>query len=353
MQKLIHIREPEICIENGKARYNLYNSKGGLYAVKGCVLPSRWRSMDFYVPQSELPEEVLKSQLPKAKAMTSDSEPADDIKDENERRLTQKVAELVNPEVVEAYERAMDDLISAFHPDSPPEQIVTQCEDAIEQSFALDYADLYLCNRAFASFDSCTARHSFSVYCLFCDVLFSIRKQKKSEHFFELFKQKNYSVNFASDAIKKYALGALLHDIGKIRIPESVLNKPGALTTQEFALIQKHVAFGLGILGEIGESSREMRQMIANHHPAYPVFPGEENSPLVQILSIVDMFDACRTVRPYKKALSVDECIEILQQNLEKFYWDEWLLDIIIENTIKRFEMRYAALEAVVSCQSS
>ena len=333
MQKLIRIRNTGICIENGKARYNLYNSEGGLYAVKGCVLPSRSRSMEFYVLQSELPDDADLTESRTAETTVPLCAPD-----------SSGIGRLVPLPVIDVYKNVMDELTSVFSGNPEPDKIVRHCEDIIEKSFSLDYADLYLCNRAFGSFDSGTARHSFSVYCLFCDVLFNIRKQDKTEHFYELFKRKGLAVNFSSGQIRKYALGALLHDIGKIRIPVAVLDNPGALTQEETTLIQKHVVFGLEILDEIGEKSKEMRQMIGNHHPEYQVFPDEENSPLVQILSIVDIFDACRTVRPYKKALPFKDCIAILRQNQIKYHWNARLLDLIIEGTLKRFELRYAAL---------
>lgn len=342
MQKLIRIKDAGICIENGKARYNLYNAKGGLYALKGCVLPSRSRSMEFYVLRSELPEDA---DLPGVRAAeTGAPHLRSDTGTDSLLFPVGRTERLVPLPAADVYKSTMEELASVFTENTKPDEIVRHCEDVIEKSFALDYADLYLCNRAFASFDFSTARHSFSVYCLFCDVLFYIRKQDKTEHFYELFKRKGLAVNFSSGQIRKYALGALLHDIGKIRIPVAVLDKPGALTQEETALIRKHVVFGLEILDEIGEKSKEMRQMVGNHHPEYQVFPDEENSPLVQILSIVDIFDACRTVRPYKKALPFKDCIAILRQNQIKYHWNARLLDLIIEGTLKRFELRYAAL---------
>lgn len=341
MQKLIRIRDAGICIENGRARYNLYNAEGGLYAVKGCVLPSKSRSMEFYVLRSDLPEDV--EALPEVQT-TSSFTPFGRVDCESDSCSDLPEERPVSLPVIDDYKDVMGGLTSVFTEDARPDEIIRQCEDVIEKSFALDYADLYLCNRAFASFGSSTAKHSFSVYCLFCDILFYIRKQEKTEYFFNLFKRKGAVVNFSSGQIRKYALGALLHDIGKIKIPASILDKPEALTPEETALIRKHVVFGLEILDEIGENSKEMRQMIANHHPAYPVFPDEENSPLVQILSIVDIFDACRTARPYKKALPFNDCISILRQNQIKYHWDFRLLDSIIEGTLKKFELRYSTI---------
>lgn len=338
MQRLIRIKEAGICIENGRARYNLYNAKGGLYAVKGCVLPSRSRSMEFYVLRSELPEDadLPESQTAQAVGLSSEFSSGADA-------LFLRTGAISLP-AADVYKAAMDELTSIFNGNPSPDEIIRNCTDVVEKSFALDYADLYLCNRAFSSFDSGTARHSFSVYCLFCDTLFYIRKQEKTDYFFDLFKRKGLSVNFSSGQIRKYALGALLHDIGKIRIPVSVLEKPGVLNAEESALVRKHVLFGLEILNEIGENSKEMRQMIANHHPAYPVFPDEENSPLVQILSIVDIFDACRTTRSYKKALPFEECIGILRRDQEQYHWDARLMNMVIEGTLKKFELRYEAL---------
>ncbi len=117
------------------------------------------------------------------------------------------IGRLVPLPVIDVYKNVMDELTSVFSGNPEPDKIVRYCEDIIEKSFSLDYADLYLCNRAFGSFDSGTARHSFSVYCLFCDVLFYIRKQEKTDLFYNLFKRKGSAVNFSSGQIRKYAMG--------------------------------------------------------------------------------------------------------------------------------------------------
>jgi len=102
-----------------------------------------------------------------------------------------------------------------------------------------------------------------------------------------------------------------LHDIGKIGIPDHILNKPGRLNDEEFGLIKKHPIIGESIIGELGLSEIE-RSIVRNHHErwdgkGYPDGIAGEDIPLVtRIITVADAYDAMATNRPYRKALSKD-----------------------------------------------
>lgn len=133
-----------------------------------------------------------------------------------------------------------------------------------------------------------------------------------------------YSVNLA----KAYGLppadieiiktAALLHDIGKIGIPDSILNKPGHLTNDEFSHIKDHPTIGAKILGNV-DSLKRVAQIIVQHHERYDGsgYPGQlaGTDILVEacILMISDSYDAMTTDRPYRKALSQEQAIHELE----------------------------------------
>ena len=108
---------------------------------------------------------------------------------------------------------------------------------------------------------------------------------------------------------------AMLHDIGKIGIPESVLNKPGPLTSSERELIQYHVTIGETILNQM-PYLRSLATIVRHHHErydgyGYPDGLSKENIPLeARILAIADAFHAMTSDRPYRKALTREEAIE-------------------------------------------
>lgn len=113
---------------------------------------------------------------------------------------------------------------------------------------------------------------------------------------------------------------ALLHDVGKIGVPDSVLNKPGALTDDEMELIRTHSAMGEAIV----RNSRNLDDIIPGivyHHERYDGkgYPhglsGEDIPLLARIISVADTFDALTTNRPYRQPLSLSEAIEILKNN--------------------------------------
>lgn len=113
---------------------------------------------------------------------------------------------------------------------------------------------------------------------------------------------------------------APMHDIGKIGIPDSVLLKPGKLDAQEWAVMQRHPEIGADILGEHDSGLLRMAHTIAlTHHEKYDGtgYPrglvGEEIPLESRICAIADVFDALTSVRPYKKAWSIEDAVDHLQ----------------------------------------
>jgi putative two-component system response regulator len=112
--------------------------------------------------------------------------------------------------------------------------------------------------------------------------------------------------------------GSLLHDVGKISIPDAVLNKPGALTAAEYALVKRHPLEGVRIVEPL-RSIRDTVPLIRWHHErldglGYPDgLRGDAIPPLVRILSVADVYDALASARPYRPALPHAKCLEVLR----------------------------------------
>jgi len=110
---------------------------------------------------------------------------------------------------------------------------------------------------------------------------------------------------------------AILHDIGKIGIPEEILNKPTRLTQEEFDAIKMHPALGAKILHNIPHL-KEVSEAILQHHEhfdgnGYPNgIAGEDISPIARVLSVADSYDAMITVRPYRPAATIKMAYEEL-----------------------------------------
>jgi putative nucleotidyltransferase with HDIG domain len=119
------------------------------------------------------------------------------------------------------------------------------------------------------------------------------------------------------EMIRTIHVAGLLHDIGKIGIPDAILRKPGRLTEAEEAVIRQHVALGDLIVRELPDVD-VVRAGIRHHHErwdgrGYLDGLGGEDIPLIaRILAVGDAFSAMTTSRPYRKALSVDEALKRL-----------------------------------------
>jgi putative two-component system response regulator len=121
--------------------------------------------------------------------------------------------------------------------------------------------------------------------------------------------------------------GALVHDIGKLAVPEHILLKPGPLTAEERKIMQQHTIAGERICAPL-RSFRHVLPIIRHHHEkwdgsGYPDGLKGEQIPLTaRILQITDIYDALTTDRPYRKALSPQEALATLQEEVKRGWWD-------------------------------
>lgn len=111
---------------------------------------------------------------------------------------------------------------------------------------------------------------------------------------------------------------ALLHDIGKIGIPDAVLNKPGKLTDDEFAMIKEHPVRGFRMIQHVRSLQRETDGVRYHHErldgSGYPDGLVDDEIPLIaRIIAVADVFDALTSARPYRRAFSFDEAIEVVK----------------------------------------
>jgi len=114
-----------------------------------------------------------------------------------------------------------------------------------------------------------------------------------------------------------FRMGALLHDVGKIVVPPEILNKPGALTAEERALIETHPDAGVELIADV-EFPWDIEPMVRHHHESwdgsgYPAGLAGEEIPLpARILCVADVYDALSSDRPYRPAFPHDRTLEIM-----------------------------------------
>lgn len=127
------------------------------------------------------------------------------------------------------------------------------------------------------------------------------------------------ALNLNSDVIEIVRQAALLHDIGKIGIPESILNKPGRLTDDEYDVIKGHVEASIGIIRHLPSLDYVIPAVIGHHErydgKGYPRRIAGENIPLTaRILCVADSFDAMTSKRCYKDGIPVERVLKILRE---------------------------------------
>ena len=126
--------------------------------------------------------------------------------------------------------------------------------------------------------------------------------------------------------------GGLVHDIGKLAVPEHILLKPGSLNPEERKIMEQHTVIGERICAPL-RSFRHVLPIIRHHHEkwdgsGYPDGLRGEQIPLTaRILQITDIYDALSTDRPYRKALPSEKALAILREEVKRGWWDGSILD--------------------------
>ena len=120
------------------------------------------------------------------------------------------------------------------------------------------------------------------------------------------------------DEIREIGVAGLLHDMGKSKIPTEILNKPGKLTDEEFALMKRHPYDGFQILKDRGGFSNAVLAGVLQHHEkinagGYPMgLPKDQIHLFGRLIAVADIFDALVTKRPYKDAFPMREAVEMI-----------------------------------------
>ncbi len=134
-----------------------------------------------------------------------------------------------------------------------------------------------------------------------------------------------------------------VHDIGKVAVPDSILQKPGPLTAEEWAVMQQHPVVGERICGNL-QSFRLVTPIVRYHHErgdgsGYPDgLKGTQIPITARVLQVVDVYDAITTKRPYKEAGSHEEAMQALYDEVAAGWWDR--------DVVNEFEVLLAAESA-------
>lgn len=142
--------------------------------------------------------------------------------------------------------------------------------------------------------------------------------------------------------IQEVAYGGLLHDIGKIGVPDEIINKPGKLTDDEFRIIKSHPVIGDRIIAPL-EGAEMLHPPVRFHHErwdgsGYPDGLVAENIPLIaRIITVSDVFEALTSDRPYRKRMSIEEAVGILRDE-SGTTMDPRLVDIFLSEVLPQIE---------------
>lgn len=126
-------------------------------------------------------------------------------------------------------------------------------------------------------------------------------------------------LSMSASELRLLARAGLMHDIGKLGIPDAVLGKHTALDESEWMLMRAHPEMGLALLDRAGQSSREVLAVLYHHErldgSGYPYGLRAESIPIeARIVAVADTYDALTSDRPYRKACSEQEAKQVLRE---------------------------------------
>src|SRR6202045_1129358 len=139
-------------------------------------------------------------------------------------------------------------------------------------------------------------------------------------------------LGLAEDQITALRRAGIVHDVGKIAVPDAILLKPGRLTPDEWTIIREHSVVGERICAPL-KSFRFVLPIIRHHHEkldgsGYPDgLRGEAIPVAARVLQIVDVYDALTTDRPYKKAFSITDALQTMKLEVAKVWWAPHIFD--------------------------
>jgi ribosomal protein S27AE len=132
-----------------------------------------------------------------------------------------------------------------------------------------------------------------------------------------------------ANIVARIALGGFLHDLGKIGVPDAILNKPGKLTSEEYEVVKTHPDIGSRLLADHPLADLA-RSAILSHHEmpngkGYPNgLSGAAISVDASVVGVCDAFDAMTSTRPYRKGMPVSEALGIIQDNIGSQFHVDW-----------------------------
>ena len=139
-----------------------------------------------------------------------------------------------------------------------------------------------------------------------------------------------------AEQLRTVEIGAMIHDIGKVSTPESILNKPGALTSDEFEVMKAHPEAGAKIIKPITALGKASELVLSHHEKldgsGYPRGLIESQISIeTRIVTISDIFDALYTDRPYREGMSLEKSLSIIKDDADRGKLDPELVEQLIQ----------------------
>lgn len=144
-------------------------------------------------------------------------------------------------------------------------------------------------------------------------------------------------MGYQGQSLREIARGALLHDLGKLRVPKRILNKPGKLTEEEYNWVKKHPLYGMELIRAF-HLPKTIQQSILQHHErwngtGYPLgLKADQIHPNAQIVAVADVLAALTADRPYRKGMGAKRAVEIIEDGKGKDF-----SPIVVDQVLKVF----------------
>ncbi len=161
-------------------------------------------------------------------------------------------------------------------------------------------------------------------------------------------------LNYEDEQIKEIGLGGFLHDVGKVKVPNELINKTGKLSAKEFETVQHHAKIGYNLIKKSETLSDFVKKIVLLHHEkhdgsGYPLkLEGDQIEDHVTIIALADYYDALTTERSYKKAFTTSETYNLIKKKSDVYFKSKIVRLFLSKMSVFYKEKNYCPVDSFV-----
>lgn len=271
---------------------------------------------------------------PEEKSRTKKPPKEQKSKEKTEKKLFNELEQKFGKQTAQKYKDIRDSLKEIFKKDELSDETIQKTEKMYDDAHTIEPDKLALCINHMRKANTRLVNHSLNIFFLFKQALEDLNKHIR-EPGYDIFYQNK--INFGKNYKKNYCTGAVLHDFGKLLLPQKLIDSEN-LTTAEKKLMQTHPRKGVEALKKLGIDDFNVLHIVGDHHFLYRHYKNEAQSPLATICNILDTYDVFVFHNTSNDSLDYETALDHLKKHKIKNKWNPFIFDVLTTETLKEYQ---------------